>query len=498
MAETSPAPASSYGLRNLVGLFLGPTWLLLAYLLPAPAALGTAGWGTAAIALLMATWWMTEAIPIPVTALLPLVLFPLVGAGSIGEAAAPYANPIVFLFLGGFLIATAMIKWNLHKRMALVIINFVGTSPLALIAGFMVATAFLSMWVSNTATSLMMLPVGISVIGLVDANTEDAGARTRFAVVLLLAIAYGANVGGMGTLVGTPPNAFLAGFFAEQYGFEISFLRWLLVGIPMMAVALPIVFFVLTKWIYPVPTVAISGGRALIRDQMSGLGPMQKGERWVALVFALTALLWVTRPLVARLVPGISDAAIAIAGGLALFVIPVNLRKGEFVHDWEAASTLPWGTLILFGGGLSLASAVTRSGLADWMAAGLAGLQVLPLLLLLLVVVTVIVFLTELASNLATTATFLPPLAALAVALGQNPLFFAIPATLGASCAFMLPAATPPNAVVYGSGRVSVPQMSRAGIVLNFIFMVVIVVLAYSILLRSFGVQVDVLPSWAI
>ncbi len=445
----------------------------------------------------MATWWITEAVPIPVTALLPIVLFPLAGAGSIGEAAAPYANPVIFLFLGGFLLATAMIKWSLHKRMALLIIGRVGTGPLALIGGFMIATAFLSMWVSNTATALMMLPVGLSVIALVDENIADPGARLRFAVVLLLAIAYGANVGGMGTLVGTPPNAFLAGFFEEQFGYEISFLRWMLVGLPMMGIALPVVFLVLTKWVYPLQMGPIPGGQSLIRDQIRGLGPMSKGERYVAIVFGATALLWVTRPLFAPFVPGISDAAIGMAGGLILFLIPIDLRKGEFVHDWATASTLPWGTLILFGGGLSLAAALTRTGLANWMAESLVGLHVLPLLLVLLVVVAVIVFLTELASNLATTATFLPPLAALAIALGQDPLFFAIPAALGASCAFMLPAATPPNAVVYGSGRVSVPQMSRAGIVLNLLFMVLITALAYTILLKVFGVQLNVVPLWA-
>ncbi len=485
-----------YRTRQRIGFFLGPAVLLATIALPAPEQLSPAGWGVCACALLLAIWWITEAVPIPVTALLPLVLFPIVGVGTIAETSAPYANPIVFLFLGGFLIATAMVKWNLHKRLALTIISIVGTSPLRLVAGFMAATAFLSMWVSNTATTLMMLPVGVSVIALVDEHASDATARFRFSIVLLLAIAYGASIGGMGTLVGTPPNAFMAGFFLEQYGYEISFVRWMLVGLPMIAVGLPLVFFVLTKWIYPIVLDAIPGGTRLIRSQLQSLGPMGRGEKIVATVFCATAVLWCTRPLLTPFIPGLSDAAIAMGGGLILFLIPVDFRKGHFAHDWAAANSIPWGTLILFGGGLSLATAVTRTGLAVWMADGLTGLEVFPLIIILLVVVGIIVFLTELVSNLATVAAFLPPLAALAIALGQDPLFLAIPAALGASCAFMLPSATPPNAVIYGSGRVSVPQMTRAGMVLNLLCIVVITMLAYTVLLQAFGVQIDHIPAW--
>ena len=486
-----------YTTRQKAGFLLGPAMLMGTIALPSPEHLSSAGWGTCACALLMAIWWITEAVPIPVTALLPLVLLPVVGAGSIAETSAPYANPIVFLFLGGFLIATGMVKWNLHKRLALIIINVVGTSPLRLVAGFMAATAFLSMWVSNTATTLMMLPVGMSVIALVDEHSSDAKARLHFSIVLLLAIAYGASIGGMGTLVGTPPNAFMAGFFLEQYGFEISFAGWLLVGLPMVAVGLPLVFLVLTKWIYPITLGPIPEGTTLIRSQLRALGPMGKGEKIVAAVFCSTATLWCTRPLLTSLIPGLSDAAIAMAGGLILFLIPVNFRKGLFAHDWAAANTIPWGTLILFGGGLSLAAAVTRTGLAAWLADILSGLEVFPLFVILLLVVGVIVFLTELVSNLATVAAFLPPLAALAIALGQNPLFLAIPAALGASCAFMLPSATPPNAVIYGSGRISVPQMTRAGIVLNLTCMIIISILAYTVLLQALGVQIGQIPAWA-
>ena len=494
---TASLMTGPFGRRHKVGLVLGPVWLLLALTLPAPEGLDPAAWATAATGLLMATWWISEALPIPVTALAPLVLFPLLGAGDIGETASPYANPLIFLFLGGFLIAMAMVRWGLHTRIALFIIRRVGTSPQALVAGFMIAAAFLSMWVSNTATTLMMLPVGLSVVTLAD-DVADARVRLRFGLVLLLGIAYGANIGGMGTLIGTPPNAFLAGFFESQYGYAITFAKWLLVGAPMVALGLPLTYLVLTKVVYPIDFGDILGGRDLIERATARLGPVSKGERYVAIVFATTALLWITRPLLAPHVPGLSDAGIAMAGGLALFLIPIDFKRGVFVHDWKTARGLPWGTLILIGGGLSLAEAVSRTGLSAWIGHALGAVQLLPLILILLVIVTVIVFLTELTSNIATTATFLPVLAALALGIGQNPLLFAIPAVLGASCAFMLPVATPPNAIVYGSGRVSVPQMARAGIALNVVFMVLITTLAYTLVMWVFGMEAGVAPPWAL
>lgn len=496
MAHSEDLRNSEYSVRQKVGLVLGPLWLMAGFVLPAPEALGPVGLHTATVALLMATWWITEALPIPVTALVPLVLFPLLDIGTIAETANPYAHPLIFLFLGGFLIAMAMQRWGLHKRIALHIIQGVGTGPQALVAGFMVAAAFLSMWVSNTATTLMMLPVGLSVVQLAD-SAEDPKMRTRFAVLLLLGIAYGANIGGMATLIGTPPNAFLAGFIETQYGQTISFVRWMAVGLPLVIVGLPLAFLVLTKIVFSLDLKELPGGKALIASELKRLGVMAKGERWVAVVFTLTALLWVTRPLLTPFVPGLSDAGIAMAGGLVLFLIPIDLKRGVFVHDWETARKLPWGTLILFGGGLSLAAAFTRTGLSEWIGTSLGALDFLPILIILIIVIAVVVFLTELTSNVATTATFLPVLAALAIGIGQNPLLLAIPAVLGASCAFMLPVATPPNAIVYGSGRVSIPQMTRAGIYLNLLFIVLITILAYSLMLWIFDVTFDVVPAWA-
>ena len=464
-------------------------------ILPAPDGLSQDGWVTAAIALFMVTWWISEAVPIPATSLLPLVLFPLFGGGTMQEAAEPYANPLIFLFMGGLMIATAMVRWNLHKRIALYIIRRVGTSPQALILGFMLATAFLSMWVSNTATAVMMLPVALSVVTLAEQGTEER-MHKRFAVVLLLCVAYGANIGGMGTLVGTPPNAFMAAFFESEYGFQISFARWLVVGLPIVGIGLPLTYFALTKVVYPFEIGNIIGSQGLIDQEIQKMGPISRGERLTAIVFASTAVLWVTRPLLAPVIPGLTDAGIAMMGGLVLFVLPVDLRRGVFVHTWKAANELPWGTLLLFGGGLSLAAAMSRTGLAEWIGNSMGFVDLLPVVLIILVVTAVIVFLTELTSNIATTATFLPLLAALAIGAGENPLLLAIPAVLAASCAFMLPVATPPNAIIYGSERVTIPEMARAGLVLNFLFIAVVTVLAYTLAAWVFKIQVGEVPVW--
>ena len=491
----------SYSVRQITGLALGPVWILVALIVPAPGGLSTDAWMTAGIALLMVSWWISEALPIAATSLLPLVLFPLLGGGTMQEAAAPFANPLIFLFMGGFLIATAMTRWNLHKRIALHVIRRVGTSPQALIMGFMLATAFLSMWVSNTATAVMMLPVALSVVALADPGAADpksaAPSQQRFALVLLLCVAYGANIGGMGTLIGTPPNAFMAAFFESEFGYTITFARWLLVGLPVVALGLPLTYLVLTKVVFPFETGQIAGGRALIESELKKLGPPSRGECLVAFVFVITALLWITRPLIAAALPGLTDAGIAMMGGLVLFVLPVNLRRGEFAHTWKAANELPWGTLLLFGGGLSLAAAMTRTGLSAWIGDSLGFVDLFPVLLIILVVTAVIIFLTELTSNIATTATFLPLLAALAIGTGESPMLLAIPAVLAASCAFMLPVATPPNAIIYSSDRVTVPQMARAGIVLNVLFMTLVTVLAYTLATWVFGIQVGIIPAWA-
>ncbi|MXX97855.1 MAG: SLC13/DASS family transporter [Rhodothermaceae bacterium] len=488
---------SSYGIRQYMGLFLGPFWLIIVFILPPPDGLAAAAWYTAGIALLMATWWICESIPIPATSLLPLVLFPILGVRTAQETAEPYAHPIIFLFMGGFMIALSMMRWGLHRRIAMWIIARVGTGPRALIAGFMIATAGLSMWVSNTATTLMMLPVALSVIALVDTESGSERFKHHFAVALLLGVAYAANIGGMGTLIGTIPNAFISAFFESEYGYTITFTRWFSVGAPIVLIGVPLVFFMITKVLYSFAKNDLVGSADLIERERGKLGPVKKGERIVGIVFLVTALLWITRPLLITWIPGLTDAGIAMIGGLSLFVIPVDFKRGIFTQDWETAKQLPWGALILIGGGLSLAGAVSGSGLAVWLGESLEPLQRFPTILIILMTTGIIVFLTEITSNAATTATFLPVLAALALAVGENPLLMAIPAALAASCAFMLPVATPPNAIVYGSGRVTVFEMARAGLALNFAFLLLITICAYSLILWVFRIETGTIPGWA-
>ncbi len=498
---TEPARGGvpSPGLLRTTGLLLAPIVLIFMLVLPAPPGLSPAGWRTAAVGLTMALLWMTEALPIPVTSLLPLILFPVLGIAGIRNAAHPYANPLIFLFMGGFMISMAMQKWRLHERIALNIIHFMGVRPVSVIAGFMAASAFLSMWVSNTATTMMMMPIGLSVIGLAATGGEaESRFRHNFATALMLGIAYASSIGGMATLIGTPTNLVLAGFLSETYGYELSFVKWLFIGVPIMLVGLPLAHFVLTRWIFPVDRLELKGGEEFIHAELKKLGPVSRGERAVAAAFSLTALLWITRPLLAKILPGISDAGIALFGAFLLFVYPIDYSRGIFALDWRQAEALPWGVLILFGGGLSLASAVQNTGLAAWIGGHLGGLSELPLLLIVLVTTVLIIFLTELTSNTATAATFLPIVASVAIGMHQNPLFMAVPAVLAASCAFMLPVATPPNAIVYGSGKISIPQMARAGIVLNILFTAILTLLGYLLVQWVLQVQPGVIPPWAV
>ncbi|NND70023.1 MAG: DASS family sodium-coupled anion symporter [Rhodothermales bacterium] len=472
--------------RVKVGLFLGPAIFCLILFLAPPEGLSGDGWNAAAVVALMATWWITEAIPISATALIPVVAFPLLGVVSLQDATSPYADPIIFLFMGGFLIALSMQKWDLHRRIALYIIRCVGTSPAGLVGGFMIAAALLSMWISNTATALMLLPVGLSVVHLAE-RTPGFSKQSVFPVVLLLGIAYGCNIGGMATIIGTPPNALLAGFIKQEYGTDISFVKWMMVGVPLLLVSLPLAYFILIRVSFSLKITDLVGVDDLVATEVHQIGRMSREEMAVALVFSGTALLWIFRPLLMNLIPGLSDAGIAMLGGLILFLIPSSSRQGEFLLDWETARRLPWETLILFGGGLSLASAFTKTGLSTWIGVLLQGAGSLPIVVVVLITSSVIIFLTELTSNTATTATLLPVVAALAVAIGHDPMLLAVPAVLSASCAFMLPVATPPNAIVYSSNRVSIPQMARAGIILNFVFIGVITMLGLTLVRWVFG-----------
>lgn len=478
---------NSNNLRPRIGLIAGPLLFVAMLFLPAPEGMSITAWQVAAVAALMVVWWISEALPIAATALLPIVLFPVLGVTDIAGATTPFANPLIYLFLGGFIIALGMERSGLHRRIALNIIRRVGTQPKAIIAGFMLAAAFLSMWVSNTATAMMMLPIALSVTYLVAGDEQHEYSANGFTLVLLLSLAYACNIGGLATLIGTPPNALLAAYLLDNHGVEIGFAQWMLIGLPLVIIALPLVFLLLTRLLFPLRISHLRGGEALIRNELARSGPMDRAEKQVAAVFVLTAGLWITRPLLQALLPGLSDTGIAIFGALLLFIVPTDWREWRFVLSWRDTARLPWEVLILFGGGLSLASGISDSGLAEWIGQAFQRLDGLSVVLLIALAVSAIIFLTEVTSNTATAAAFLPILGSVAIGMGLDPIVLAAPAAVAASCAFMLPVATPPNAIVYGSGLLTIPQMARAGLIINLAMIVVVTGLMYLLLGRVFA-----------
>jgi solute carrier family 13 (sodium-dependent dicarboxylate transporter), member 2/3/5 len=490
-------PAGPIGLVKWIGFFGGLFFFLIMIFSSPPEGLSPEGWRTAAIAVLMATWWVTEVIPISATAMLPIVLFPVLGVVDISGATAPYAHPMIFLFMGGFIIAIAMQRWDLHRRIALNIIVLIGSRPRNIIAGFMISSAFMSMWVSNTAATLMMLPIAMSVIELTK-NTENKGVDQKqfknFALTLMLAIAFSSSVGGLGTVIGTPTNALMIAFVEDAYGIEISFAEWMMIGIPVVILGLPVIFYTLSNIVYPVRFQSLPGGKEFILDEIKRLGRISRPEIMVAVVFVAVGILWITRPFIADVIPGLSDAGIAIFGALILFLIPVDIRKAVFLLKWKDAEKIPWGVLILFGGGLSLAGAIQQTGLAEWVGGYFGILSGWHIILIILVVALVIIMFTELASNSATAAAFLPVIGSVAIGLGQDPLLFALPVALVASCAFMLPVATPPNAIVYGSGVMTIPEMAKAGLLLNLFFAVLVTLLTYFLFTLMLGIDINQVP----
>ena len=464
------------GRRPAIGLFLGPLLFALILLLPLPEGMGVEARAVAAVVVLMAIWWISEALPMAVTALAPIVLFPLLGVMSTAQTTASYANHLIYLFLGGFLIAMAMQKWDLHRRIALLTIALVGSNPSRIILGFMLSTAFLSMWISNTATAMMMLPIGLAVIS--SQQTENARESSHFAPALMLSIAYSASIGGVATLIGTPPNAILAGVLENMSGTTIGFADWLLFAFPLAVVMLALAWLYLTRIAYPMHGVATNQTRDLIHDQLRELGPLSRQEAMVLGVFLSVAIGWILRGLLdIDWLKGVSDASIAMAGAIALFMLPSNWRKGEFLLDWQSAVKLPWEIIILFGGGFTLASGFADSGLTTWVVNQLGGLHDVPVWVLVLAVTLLVIFLTEVTSNTATATIVLPVMGALAAAMEVAPTLLMIPAAIAASFAFMLPVATPPNAIVFSGGHLTVPQMARAGVWMNLIATVAVTIL---------------------
>ena len=468
-----------------VGLGLGPVVAVLMMLAGPPESLTDAAWNTAAMGMLMAIWWATEAVPIAVTALLPLVFFPLLGIASIQETASPFANKVIYLFLGGFVVALAMQRWDLHRRIALTVLQYAGGNGQSLIGGFMLASALLSMWVMNTSTTMMLLPIAVSIITVIH-NTVDGLSdkeKADFQYALLLGVAYAATIGGMATLVGTAPNAMMAAFVLENYDKQIDFARWMMVGLPLSILLLPLAWLALTRWVFRVDFHNSSEGLAHLRKIKQDMGRITAPEKRVAVVFVLLAASWIFRPLLVRLpgLEGLDDSGIAMAGAVSLFLIPSGDKSDPMLIRWPQVEKLPWAVLILFGGGLSLAGAVSRTGLAGWIGSSLHEVGTLPLAILVVLVATMIIFLTELTSNIATTATFMPVVGAIAIEAGIDPIVLLVPVTLAASCAFMLPVATPPNAIVFGSGLLTIPKMARAGLVLNLIGIVLVSLIAMTL-----------------
>lgn len=460
------------GRRQRTGLILGPILFVLMLVLPLPEGMSPEAKSVAAVTLLMTVWWITEAIPIPITALLPLALFPALGAVPAPKVSSAYANHLIYLFLGGFLIAIAMERWQLHRRIALHLVRRVGTSSSGILLGFMIATAFLSMWISNTATVMMMLPIALAVARQAEADRTDGqpGEPFPFGTALMLGIAYGGSIGGVATLIGTPPNAILAGVFEQKFGTPIRFVDWMAFALPLSAVMLGLVWLYLVRFICGGAVGSLPGGRELIEAQLAEIGPITNEEKKVLAVFASVAVAWISHGFIKHpALDLLTDSTIAVIGAVALFLIPAERGSGRFLLDWPTAVRLPWDIILLFGGGFALAAGFQATGLTVWIGDQLGLMSGVGLLSLVLVVTALVVFLTEVTSNTATASLMLPIMGALAGAASLHPLSLMAPAALAASCAFMLPVATPPNAIIYSSRYVPIMTMAKAGFWVNLL-----------------------------
>ncbi|PWR76007.1 SLC13 family permease [Methanospirillum stamsii] len=500
-------------MKNFFCLVLGLVVAALIMIMPESIFISWEIQATAAVTILMIIWWITEAVPIPVTALVPLVGFPLFSVLTPAEACAPYADKTIFLFLGGFIIAASMQKWNLHRRIALSIILLTGTSPRQIILGFMIATAFLSLWISNTATAMMMIPIAVAIIGTigVDAFKKESGEEggLDFAKALVISIAYAASIGGLGTIIGSPPN----GIFLAQLKTlfpdapTIGFVDWMLFGIPLVAIFIPLTWLWLIYGPYRHLPSKLPQSRDIILQEKKKLGPITTGERWTLIVFVMTALMWIfsstkkigeiTIPGLDILFPGIDDSTIAMFGAILLFLLPINIRTHEYTMDWENALKIPWGILLLFGGGICLSKAFIKSGLADELVKHLTALSILDVLFIVLLVAILVSFLTEVTSNTAIASVMMPILAVTSVSLMINPAILMLTAALTASLAFMLPVATPPNAVAYSTGYLTMRDLMRTGFSLNILGILLVTLFMYTIVLWALGISFD-LPAWAV
>ena len=478
------------------GLVLGPLLFTFTLLFFKPEGLSPEGVAVLATTIWVAIWWILEVVPIAVTAMLPIILFPITGAMELSTTTAAFGHKYVFLYIGGFVLAIAIEKWNLHKRIALTVINIIGTSVSKIILGFMIATAFLSMWISNTATTVMMLPIGMAIIlQLKDNPNTKVDENEIFGKALMLSIAYSASIGGVATLIGTPPNLIFAGILEEQYNVEMTFSKWIIYGLPISIILLFICWKYMTTVAFSFTQKDFPGGKAEIKRLLKNLGKISYEEKTVLIVFCITAFLWMTRSfLISKLIPAIDDTIIAMASATILFILPTKKRKEKKIINWESAVKLPWGILLIFGGGLALAEGFKTSGLAVWIGAQVTQFDNLPLFALLFVLILAVNFLTEITSNLATTAMLLPVIAPIALILDVHPFTLMVGITVAASCAFMLPVATPPNAIVFGSGYLKIPDMMRTGILMNVISVILITLITYYLLPFLWDFDPNVFP----
>lgn len=480
-----------------LGLYLGPaSFLIIQFSFSSPD-LNPQAQAMLGMTLWMAIWWITEAMPIAGTAILPLILMPLLGLLKIDAVSANYMHPTVLLYMGGFLLATGIEKWNLHKRIALNIINLLGTDLRRIVLGFILATGFLSMWISNSATALMMLPIGLAVVGQFkeQLGNSNESLASHLGKNIMLGIAYAASIGGMATLIGTPTNAILSAVVKEMYDYSIAFDEWMLFGLPFSLILLGICWYYLVSFGNPLPkNFRLGDAKSVVNQQLKALGKITFEEKIVLAVFGLVCFSWITRSFfLAKLIPGIDDTIIVLIGVVLLLLLPSS-RSGERILDWKTAEKIPWGVLILFGGGLALAEGFKETGLAEWIGQKFTLIEGVGFFVLLLIIISSVNFLTEVTSNVATASMLLPILASVAIKLDLHPFGLMVGATLAASCAFMLPVATPPNAVVFGSGYLQMKDMVKAGLWLNILSILIITLMIYYILPWLWGIELESYP----
>ncbi|MBI1339885.1 DASS family sodium-coupled anion symporter [bacterium] len=494
MIDKADVPTGTPSTFRPVFIVLGLVLAVAVQLAPRPDGLSQEAWWVVSLSVLMVVWWITEAIPIPATSLLPMIVLPMTGVASIRDAAAPYADQTIMLLLGGFILAKSVERWNLHSRVALTIVSWAGSRPSALVGGFMAAAALISMWISNTATTLMLTPIAISVAV---AMTGSNIARSTLPVALLLGVAWASSIGGLGTPVGSPTNLIVIGYLERELDIAISFQQWMGLGVPVVLLMVPAAWLVVTRGSQRIdPALITSGGKQIVRKAIADLGPITAPEARVAILFAFIASLWVLRePLTGvevlgvKPLGGLTDHVIAILGAVLCFMIPSGSRteRGTALLQWEVAESIPWGALILFGGGLSLAAAISSTGLADWLGASFSWVTTLSAFLIVLVMVGFVIFATEMTSNVATATTVMPIVGALAAAGGVDPILLAAPVAMAASCAFMLPLATAPNAIVYATGRVAFTRMATLGLKLNIAGTIILATVCYFLTPILFG-----------